>query len=60
MGHVANFNVYKNGQDVVTVLKANSYEQAFDMMKQLFSSYVSEDPKTWSITMLSGIRYSLI
>lgn len=60
MGHVENFNVYKDGQHVVTVLKANSYEQAFDMMKQLFSSYVSEDPKTWSITMLSGTRYSLI
>ena len=54
------FNVYKNGQIVVTTLKANSYEQAFDMMKQQFSSFDSEDKSIWSIFMLDGTRYSLI
>ena len=34
---MTNFNVYKNGEHVITVLKANSYEQAFDMLKQQFS-----------------------
>lgn len=54
------FNVYLNGTHVVSVLTANSYEQAFDMMKVLFSSYVSEDRSTWSITSVDGSRYSLI
>ena len=53
------YNVYK-GQAVITVLTADSFGQAFDMMKQLFSGYESEDPTTWSITMLDGTKYSLI
>ena len=57
---LAYFNVYKNGHVVVTVLKARSYEQAFDMMKQQFSSFDEEDKETWSINMLDGTRYSLI
>ena len=54
------FNVYRDGTHVVTVLDAYSYEQAFELMKILFSSYETEDRSTWSITMLDGTRYSLI
>lgn len=57
---MTNFNVYKNGEHVITVLKANSYEQAFDMLKQQFSSFDEEDRETWSIIMCDGTRYSLI
>lgn len=57
---MTNFNVYKNGEHVITVLKANSYEQAFDMLKQQFSSFDEEDKETWSIIMCDGTRYSLI
>ena len=57
---MTNFNVYKNGEYIITVLKANSYEQAFDMLKQQFSSFDEEDRETWSIIMLDGTRYSLI
>ena len=57
---MTNFNVYKDGHIVVTVLKADSYEQAFDIMKQQFSSFNEEDKETWSIIMCDGTRYSLI
>lgn len=57
---MTNFNVYKNGEHVITVLKANSYEQAFDILKQQFSSFDEEDRETWSIIMCDGTRYSLI
>lgn len=57
---MTNFNVYKDGECVITVLKANSYEQAFDMLKQQFSSFDEEDKETWSIIMCDGTRYSLI
>lgn len=57
---MTNFNVYKNGEHVITVLKANSYEQAFDMLKRQFSSFDEEDKETWSIIMCDGTRYSLI
>lgn len=56
----AKFNVYKDGIHVVSVLDAPSYEAAFEQMKKLFSSYMSEDRSTWSIEMVNGTRYSLI